>query len=299
MSTPHSSSVIRMMIERVDTQLDEGKTNEAARTAETAVEASRRAVEANGEDTPILISALEKLGDLRREAGDYPSTETLYLEALEWAKTVEIDSSQLARLKSSLAAVYDFSQLPDCAIPLYEEAIALFESLSPPAELDVANLRNNLGMLYKEAGNFDRAEENYIKSLEVFERVLGRDDPDVAAVYNNLGTLYYSSGYSAQAREMHNYALEIRSKISEPNHPDLGQSYSNLATVLHELGEDDEALKNYETALRILEDNIDSDGETFYIVSSNFAALMRDLGKVRKAQAIEKRTQKLLKRQTA
>lgn len=291
------ASVVNVLLERVENLRTEGKIEDAFRVAATAVDSARRAVEEADESRPLLVTALEVQGDLYREAADYPSTEGLYIEALGWAETCEIPNEQLGRLKSSLASVYDFAGLQESAIPLYEEAIDIFLHCDPPLEVDVANLRNNLGMLYKEIGNFDLGEENYIKALETFERFGGRESDDVAAVYNNLGGLYYASGYSAQAREMHSQALEIRQKIcATPNHPDLGQSLSNLATVLHELGEDEEAARNYESAVRILEANVDKDGETFSIVCDNFATLMRQLGRERKAVAIERKAQKLLRR---
>ncbi len=295
------ASVVRVLLERIENLRNENKRDDALRVAQTAVDSARRAVEQSDENRPDLVTALEVCGDLTRETGDYPTTEALYIEALGWAETCEIGVDQLGRLKASLASVYDSTGFTDSAIPLYEESIDLFKAAEPPLEIDVANLRNNLGMLYKDVGNFDKAEDNYIKSLEIFERLLGREDEDVASVYNNLGGLYYASGYSAQAREMHSQALEIRQKLSaeKPDHPDLGQSYSNLATVLHELGEDEEAARNYETALRILEMNVDADGETFSIVSDNFATLLRELGRERKAVAIEKRAHKLLRRVTA
>jgi tetratricopeptide (TPR) repeat protein len=291
------ASVINLLLDRVENLRAEGKNDDAFRVSSTAVESARRAVEESDESRPFLITALEVCADLYREAGDYPSAEGLYIEALGWAETCEIPPGQLGRLTSSLAGVYDFAGLKESAIPLYEQSIEIFASCDPPLEIDVANLRNNLGMLYKEIGNFDLAEEHYIKALAIFEQNCGRDSDDVAALYNNLGGLYYASGYSAQAREMHSQALEIRQKICEsPDHPDLGQSLSNLATVLHELGEDEEAARNYESALRILETNVQRDGETFSIVCDNFATLMRKLGRERKAASIERKAVKLLRR---
>jgi len=291
-------NVVRVLLERVENLRNDKKTADALRVSHTAVESARRAAEQSEENLPELITALEVSGDLSREAGDYPTAEGYYIEALGWAESCEVSPAQRGSLKSSLGGVYDLAGIPESAIPLMEEAIDLFRRADPPMETDIGNLRNNLGMLYKDAGNFDKGEENYVKALEIFERCIGRESEDVAAVYNNLGGLYYAAGYSAQAREMHSQALEIRLKVHEPLHPDVAQSYSNLATVLHELGEDEEAVHHYETALRILESRVSSDGDTYAIVSDNFVALLRDLGRERKAQGVEKRAHKLLRRST-
>ena len=200
MSNKNKTTVLKVLIERVHSLKNGGKLNEAIRTAQTAVDTARRLIATDPEQALNLITSLELFGDLLRESNNYADAESIYIEALEQTKTANSDNEQLARIKSSLASVYDFNQSPEPAIALYQEAIELFTKLDPPSELDVANLRNNLGMLYKENENFDSAEKNYMKSLEIFERILGQDNAELAVVYNNLGTLYYSSGFFAQAR---------------------------------------------------------------------------------------------------
>ena len=195
MSNENKTTVLKVLIERVHSLKSGGKINEAIRTAQTAVDTARRLIETNPDQTSNLITALELYGDLLRESDNYVDSELIYIEALEKTKSADPDNEQLARIKSSLASVYDFNQSPEPAISLYQEAIELFAGLVPPSELDVANLRNNLGMLYKENGDFDSAEENYMKSLEIFERILGQKNTESAVVYNNLGALYYSSGF--------------------------------------------------------------------------------------------------------
>jgi len=295
MESPQSN-VIRVLFERVANLRTEGKHDEAIRVATTAIDTAGRLVENDEAARPHVVTALETLAQLRVEQGDYPPAEALLIDALEHAGYCEVPPIQLARMKSSLAGIYDFNAFPESAITLYEEAIEIFGSLEPPLEEDVANLRNNLAMIYKDAGYFDQAEDNYIKSLEILERIHGRQHEDVASIYNNLGALYYTTGYSAQAREMHGQALEIRVALEVPSQSDIGQSYSNLATCLHEVGETVEAQKKFDLALKHLEFTIGRDSELYTIVASNYATLLRDLKKEKKATAVEKRTQKLLKK---
>ena len=295
MESPQAN-VVRVLFDRVENLRKEGKHDEAIRVATTAIDTAGRLVETEDSARPHLVTALESLAELRLEQGDYPPAEALLIDALEHAGYCEVPPIQLARMKSSLAGIYDFNAFPESAISLYEEAIAIFESVDPPLEEDAANLRNNLAMIFKDAGYFDQAEDNYIKALEILERLHGRKHEDVASIYNNLGALYYTTGYCAQAREMHGQAYEIRSSLEEKNYADLGQSCSNLATCLHELGEHAEAQKQFDTALKHLEHTIGHDSELYSIVSSNYATLLRDLKKEKKAQAIEKRSQKLLKK---
>jgi tetratricopeptide (TPR) repeat protein len=295
MASPQAN-VVRVLFDRIANLRKEGKHDEAIRVATTAIDTAGRLVESDESARPHFVTALESLAELRLEQGDYPPAEALLIDALEHTGYCEVPPIQLARMKSSLAGIYDFNAFPESAIPLYEEAIVIFENLDPPLEEDSANLRNNLAMIFKDAGYFDQAEENYIKALEILERLHGRQHEDVASIYNNLGALYYATGYCAQAREMHGQAFEIRSGLEEKNHSDIGQSCSNLATCLHELDETAEAQKQFETALKHLEHTIAHDSELYTIVSSNYATLLRDMNKEKKALALEKRTQKLLKK---
>jgi tetratricopeptide (TPR) repeat protein len=97
---------------------------------------------------------------------------------------------------------------------------------------------------------------------------------------------------------MHEQALEIRESCTHINSTDLGQSYANLATTLHQLGNNEGASQRYKKAISILENSLSNDRETFAIACSNYALLMRNIGKKRKAISIEKRAQKLLRKQT-
>ena len=290
------ANVVRVLFDRVANLREQGKHDEAIRVAGTAIDTAARLVETDEPARPHLVSALEILAELKLEQGDYPPAEALLIDALEHAGYCEVPPIQLARMKSSLAGVYDFNAFPESAISLYEESIGIFESLDPPLEEDAANLRNNLAMIFKDAGYFDQAEDNYIKALEILERLHGRQHEDVASIYNNLGALYYATGYCAQAREMHGQAFEIRSGLEEKSDADIGQSCSNLATCLHELGEHAEAQKQFEAALKYLEQTISHDSEMYTIVSSNYATLLRDLKKEKKAIALEKRSHRLLKK---
>ena len=149
MSEKNKTTVLKVLIERVHSLKNGSKLNEAIRTAQTAVDTARRLIQTNPDQTLNLITSLELFGDLLRESENYAEAESIYLEALEQTKSVNSDNEQLARIKSSLASVYDFNQCPELAIALYQEAIELFTALVPPSELDVANLRNNLVILYK------------------------------------------------------------------------------------------------------------------------------------------------------
>ena len=290
-STP---TVLNVLIERIQNLKNLGKSEEAIRAAETAVESARRLIESRPDQVCNLMTCLELLGDLLRDLGKDMEAESAYVEALSNEGFEKIEKIQLARIKSSLACIYDNNALIDEAIILYNQAIDIFSSLDPLPQIDIANIRNNLGMLYKKSNNYETAEENYMIALQIFEKNIGSDSHEVAAIYNNLGTLFYDSGFLSQSREMHEQALDILSQSKTSSKPDLGQSHANLAASLGKIGEIDTAIENYQLAINLLESNLKSGSDIYKITCENYSTLLRQIGKKRKADSIQKKAKKLV-----
>ena len=293
-----SSETINSILEgHADSLYDAGKFDEAMRVAGTALRNARQAAEEEPSQQPLLVNALEKLAGLHQEVGDFDKAESMYLEALEIAERSGMTRDRFARLRSSVAMLYDFNQREEQAIPYYEQAIADYEKLEPPHGKEAAQLRNNLAMIYKSLGRYALAEQHYLMALETLEEIYGRNNERVAAVFNNLGSLYYTAKFPEQSKEMHLEALDIRTQVFGPNHPEVAQSYNNLATSCYELQDDAGALANYEKSLFILEQHLDSGGSDAYTeTASDYMALLEAMGEDKKANAFRKRMEKLLGR---
>lgn len=290
------SNLIEILQERVHSFFAEGKVEEAQRVAQTALDAARRAVDSDPSKRGQLIATLETLGDISLHFGDSEAAEALYCEAIEYLHMDGGEDVQVARIESSLAGLYDFGQREGEAIPLYEDAIELFESADPPMPLEAANLRNNLAMIYKGAGEDEKAEKHYLASINSFEEVHGHESEEVASVYNNLGALYYQSGHQEQAREIHLSALEIRRSLFGDNHPEVGQSHSNVALVYHALGDAESCQHNFEKSIKILEGHAAEEPENYSVIVENYVELLRVSGEEKKADSVEKRMRKVLKK---
>lgn len=277
--------------------LQEGRLEEALRAATTALGGLRETVELDPGALPDLFSGLHLLAAIQRELGDAAGAEAACGEALEIAARSEaVPRAEVARVRTQLATLLDFSQREAEAAPLYEQAIADYEALTPPDEETAAQLRNNLAMIYKGLGRYALAEQHYLRALETLEARRGRGSEDVGSIYNNLGSLYYAAGFPNQAAEMFGEALAIRRQLLGPDHPDVGQSYGNLATVCHELADDAAALGHFEQSLRILEQHVHDDPASFEAVALDCLALLDRLGEERKAAALRKRVDKALGR---
>lgn len=294
---PMSSQNLNTLLEgHVASLYEAGKLDDALRVAGTALRNARQAVEDDDANLPLLVNALETLADINRQTGDFEKSESLYLEALDTVGRFVASQAQVARLRSGLAMLYDFSQREEAAIPLYDQAIQDYEAIAPPMTRESAELRNNLAMIYKSLGRYALAEQHYLMALETLEKEFGRDSERVAAVFNNLGSLYYTAGFPDQAREMHMEALDIRQKVLGPEHPEVAQSYTNLATACYDLEDDAGVQENYEKSLRILEQHLATESDSYEQTGEDYIAVLENLGEVKKAASLRKRMDKVLGR---
>ena len=270
----------------------EGRVDEALELARRRVGEARLHGESDEQAGIGLVAALERLAALEGEAGNVNAASAALHEALETATAIGAPLPWLARLRTSLATLLDFSQSEADAAPLYEQAILDYESMEPPETETAAQLRNNLAMIYKGLGKFALAEQHYLKAMEGFESCKGSQSEEVAAVYNNLGSLYYTAGFAEQALEMFTEGLRIRRALLGDRHPDVAQSHGNLATVCHGLGDNDKAVEHFESCLDILEANLPDEAAGFEEGALDYLALLEMLGDERRAAALRKRMQK-------
>ncbi|MCB1210268.1 MAG: tetratricopeptide repeat protein [Verrucomicrobiales bacterium] len=281
--------------ERVAALIRDGRLADAAGAASAAIEEVRREMDAGDpKQRDLLINRLEQLAGVQRDLGDVPAAEAAFEEAIGLAVAGGSGPERLGGLRMNLAALLDFNQREADAVPLYEQAIADMEAVSPP-NLEVGGqLRNNLAMIYKGLGKYALAEQHYLRSLEQLEALYGRDSEAVASVYNNLGSLYYTAGFPDQAREMFTDGLTIREKLLGDKHPDVAQSLSNLATACYELGEMAVAQGHYERSLGILEANMPSEARSYEAVGLDYLALLEQAHEDSKATIFRKRMDKVL-----
>ena len=290
-SEPHQQTA-----SRAATLLAEGRFDEALNAANTELADARRVSDDDHAQLPALVDALEDMAEVTRQTGDFEKSESLYQEGIETAERSDAPTDQKARLHSGLATLYDFNQREEQAIPHYEAAIAAYESMTPRRDEDSAQLRNNLAMIYKSLQRYPLAEQHYLMALETLEKVHGRVNERVAAVFNNLGSLYYTAGFPEQAKEMHLEALDVRIHVFGPDHPEVAQSYCNLATACYELQDATATQQNYEKSLRIYEQNIDECAGSYEEVAHDYIAVLEELGEEKKAEAMKKRVERVLKK---
>ncbi len=275
--------------------LDNHQYAEAAAAAQDELVAVRDAVLTDAAKwNPLLVHLLETLGLAQLKMDHLAESEVTLKEAIATAEESDTDRETVARLHTALCSVLDFQQKDDEVMQSYEKAIVALEAMEVPDLATAAQLRNNLALGYKRAGKLALAEQHYLRSVEALEGLLGKDSADVASLYNNLGSLYYTAGFSDQAKEMFSEGLAIRRRVLGDNHPDVAQSYCNLGTAHYQLGDNAEAMRCFEVSLNILESHLSERSSSYTAVGEDYIALLNAIGEERKANAFQRRMEKVL-----
>ncbi len=289
-----TAHLLDMLSERVIELANEGKWEDAQRSADAAVEKARLSNNGENGDIICLAATLEIRADLLRQQGYLEESRVTYLESLEMLNDREECNEILARISASIGVLYDQVENDEEAILYYERAIEIYEKLDPPQPLEVADISNNLGFIYRSLGNMDTAETLFLKGLEICHNELGTKHEKTATLCNNVGALYLKSGYDDQAREMHTMALEARRFSLGDQHPDTAQSYSNLALCLAQVGETATARDYFQRSLAIYEKHIKEESYEYAAVAENYAEFLRSTSEEKASASVMKKAQKKL-----
>jgi tetratricopeptide (TPR) repeat protein len=142
---------------------------------------------------------------------------------------------------------------------LWQQALAINESVLGSQHESVAGILSNLGAATEQLGEHDEAKALFERAIAISEAALGTEHPEVALSLSNLGVVCSNLGDNEYAKQLHLRALQIRERSLAPDHPQLATNLHNLAVVERELGSLDSARAHEERALAILERRLGSE----------------------------------------
>lgn len=256
--------------------------SETIRLAENAVGVARKAF---GDLHPNTAASLEKLGDLLMAHGERHGAGTCYEEALGIYERME-NVTDTARAAGNLAWVFALLERHEQSRHFYQQAIAATESFLPETH-QIARLLNNLAGVCEALSRHDEAEAHYLRALAISEAALDRYHPDIASLSANLGTLYFRRGDLEKAIAMLLRALIVCEQACEANDPALGQTLGKLAAAYHASKDLKKAEVLYEKSISVFQESEEDVPADYLTIAMNYATLLREVGKTRKAMAIE------------
>jgi CHAT domain-containing protein/Flp pilus assembly protein TadD len=198
------------------------------------------------------------------------------------------DFAEVKRLNDEVARLYGKGKY-DEAIPLAEQALAIYEKNLGPDHPQVATSLDSLAELYWAKGDYAKAEPLYQRALAIKEKALGPEHPNVANSLNTLALLYYRKRDYAKAEPLYQRALAIYEKALGPEHPNVANSLNNLAGLYDKKGDYAKAEPLYQRALAIREKVLGPDHPDVASSLNNLAALYKTKGDYAKAEPLYRR----------
>lgn len=182
------------------------------------------------EPYPDYAAALNDLGLMLRDQGDYAQSEQLLMEALVMErKLLGAKHPDLALALNNLAQVQQLRGDLVAADSTFRQALAMQRELLGQTHRDVANTLNNLAFVLSDEGDVRGALQAEGEALDIYRRLFPGDNPDVARTLNKVGYWLTATGdYTAAASSLEE-ALAMRRRLFGQSNPEVASSLVNVA----------------------------------------------------------------------
>jgi tetratricopeptide (TPR) repeat protein len=204
-----------------------------------------RLARAYGPDHPALIGALQALGTVQQQTGDYAGAEVSAKRVLALRRALGDATVDVGRAYTNLASVYYYQGKYPEAIDAYRAAEATERSLLGGRHPEVALIRTGLALVLQAMDRLPEAAAAIADAVAIY-RALPGHDRELADALMTQGTIELGAKHLVPARALLEEAEAIQRRLLGPDHVDL--SY-----VLAALGELYLAMDRLADAQRVLE----------------------------------------------
>ena len=202
-----------------DVYIDEQRPEEATAAYKHAISAFRQTSWKSGEAV-----ALNNLGYVLRDCGDYAGARELFKQSLRISKSLG-DLRRQAMALNGIAVVLKRSGNLSGAEEANRAALEIHRQLKDDAKY--ATALNDLAIVLQDQGKLLEAEQAFKESLGTFDR-LGRQI-DVAMLHGNFGDLALRCGDLSRAEKEYHIQVEMGNRIPQPKQ--LGYGLYGLGEV--------------------------------------------------------------------
>jgi tetratricopeptide (TPR) repeat protein len=204
--------------------------NEAIPVMQSAVVMQRAAW--GSEPHPDYAAALNDLGLMLREHGDFDESAKLLKEALAMEQRLVGDHHpQTALYLNNLAQVLHLKGNLPGAEATFRQALGIERALLGDTHPDVANTLNNLAFVLSDEGDIRGALEAEGESLNIYRKLFPGDNPDVARTMSNLGYLVTEARDYTTAEHYLEDALAMRRRLFGESRPEIASSLVQVAIL--------------------------------------------------------------------
>jgi tetratricopeptide (TPR) repeat protein len=232
-------------------------------------------------DGDVLARDLTLLGLLQIAAEDKLAAETLTRALKAWDTAVPPDDVRILVVLDALGGLYRDQSDYLAAEPLFVRALSLREFSAGTDAADLIATLDSLAYVYFGQKKFTEAEPYYKRLLSAWETSAGREHPMVALTLEKMGVFYSAQEKYAEAEPLFDRSLDIRMKalLQSINH-------KGRAQVMQEKWKDAEVLYKNSVAMA---DSFKVSEELMDPMLRVYMGVMKELGKVKEAKALDDR----------
>ena len=196
------------------------------------------------------LTALKDRFDKSMQAGNYADAERVGKQMVAQAsKQYGTRHFNYAIAVNELARAYNALKRPADAIPLFRQALAIFER--ERNNIAVAITLNNLGNALRNQGSLAASAQMMERALAIYEEELGREHSNFAETQINLASVYVAQGNYPRAVALYRQSLDRLENTLGPRHMSVAIGHENLAGVYQAQSNFADAITHYEAALGI------------------------------------------------
>jgi tetratricopeptide (TPR) repeat protein len=220
---------------------------------------------------------LEKLGDIKRLAGEHDACMKYWNDALLLLKQLD-ERGEIAGLHRRIAAVL-WDELADTEGAKEHQKAALKILESEPENVELAILYEDMGHMYYRIGDMTTALSMAEKALELAKKL--SEYEVISSSYTSMGTVFSYTGDTVKAIECLERALKIA--LDNGYFERALRAYNNLGVVLP-VEELERSLECYEKGYELAKKVGDIKMTSF--IGSNLGNIYANMGDVKKALQI-------------
>src|SRR5579863_7110508 len=234
---------------------------------------------------PDYAGAVNDLGLMYRDQGDYGQSETLLRESLSMLHRLVGDKHpDVAQALNNLGLVQQRKGDLTGAETTFRQALAMQRELLGEVHPDVANTLNNLAFVIDAKHDVHGALATEIQALDIYRKIFPNDNPDVARVMNRIGYWYVQTGEYASAERCLEDALAMRRRLFDKDHPEIASSLMHLGVLQVATQRYQEALQSSRAAAQIYTTAMSATNWRTGVAESVSGAALAGLGQYAQAE---------------
>ncbi len=191
-------------------------------------------------DAKTKILALESIGDILSDSGDFEGAEKHYKNALDMVS----DPETKARLFRKMATLYANRGEYSRSIAILKQALSIVDSSS----IEAARTYREMGRIKFMQGDYQNALENFKKALKLFADK--KYSEDIGSVLKDVANVYVILGVHEKARKYYTKALQIMKSLG--NRKEIATILSHMGDIYLLSGDIDMALRIYQSSLNTM-----------------------------------------------